>query len=943
MHKCTFPTYALVLSLMLGLPVVAQTTVPNASQTAPALTEVRRIDAVTEYALPNGLQVLLVPDATKPVATVNITYRVGSRHEGVGETGAAHLLEHMLFKASGKVQNPALDMTALGMRWNGTTNADRTNYFAHFLTSDDKAAERIDYMLQWLAGMVHEAKFTRADLDSEMTVVRNEFERAENEPIRVLQDRMRGLAFGVQGYGHSTLGLKSDIENMPLTTLYAFYRKHYRPDNATLILAGRFDEALVKTRIAQTLGLLPKPDAPLPVVYSTNPAQDGERSVTLRRAGGLGATAVLYPMPAGGSREGAAVRVLAEALQQRGGPMSRGLTATQLAVTEWAYFGATREPGYLMAGVGLPEFKPEEAEVKANASSAALAKVVETVALTDAEIKTAKASLTQGMRATLRDAESTGQALSGMVAMGDWRLLFALLQWTEEITPDEVRALARQYLLPTNRTSGTFLPLPNAASAPARAPVPQITDTTKLIAAYARPLSAKGINHAEDGASSGTGKPVQADSFEITPQSLAQRVVRHPLDVGGAPGLKLAVLPRASKDDRVVGALRLRWGTTESVKGSGVLATMIAPLLTEGTGKQSGTQIKERMQALDARIGFSSSAGFLSASLEFPARHTAAVLELLTQLLREASFADADFDRNQRAMIANMQSIKASTASVAGNVLERSYRAYAEGDPREARTHAQTEAQMRSATAQQLRDYWKRFGSASVGELSLIGPVNATSVRTQLQTLWGDWAAREPHVPWTIQHAAAQGDKRSVIGLPDRANASYAARLGFAMNERNADYPALFASVQLLSRLGLLARVREKDGLSYGVEANLSAPWEGDAAAIYISASFAPQNRDKLLTAVREVLLERREQGFGGLEVSFAKSAIVSRRAEWLAQPINAAGNMAFNLRYDRALDSYAQTTKSYEDLDSGKVNAALKKYLKVDDLVEALAGSFSD
>ncbi len=270
------------------------------------LTQVRTIEVVTEYALPNGLQVLLVPDASKPVATVNITYKVGSRHESTGETGSAHLLEHMLFKASGKVTNPMQDMQGMGMRWNGTTNFDRTNYFAHFLANDDKAIERMDYMLGWLAGMMTQAKFTRADLDSEMTVVRNEFERAENEPGRVLGDRMRAAAFSYHGYRHSVLGAKSDIENIPLDALYAFYRKHYRPDNATLIIAGRFDEAAVKAKIILEFGAIGKPATTLPTTYSVDPAQDGERSVVLRRTGSQASTALLYRMPAGGTQQGLA-------------------------------------------------------------------------------------------------------------------------------------------------------------------------------------------------------------------------------------------------------------------------------------------------------------------------------------------------------------------------------------------------------------------------------------------------------------------------------------------------------------------------------------------------------------------------------------------------------------------------------------------------------------
>ncbi len=939
--------------LILCLCLLASLMGPSHSQpTVPAdaaLRDVQTIENITELALPNGLQVLLLPDAAKPVVTVNITYRVGSRHEGRGETGAAHLLEHMLFKPSGKVENPMRDMQALGMRYNGTTSPDRTNYFAHFLANDDKAAERMDYMLSWLAGMMTQARFTRAELDSEMTVVRNEFERAENEPGRVLGDRMVALAYGSHGYGHSTLGLKSDIENVSLQALYAFYRKHYRPDNATLIIAGAFDPAQVRQKITQAFGPIARPAEPLSPTYTLNPAQDGERSVVLRRSGGLGTTAVMYHLPAGGTREGATGRVLAEVISQRAGPLSRGLLATGLAVTDWAYYRSLREPGYLMAGVGLPEIastgnvsnpsNPDDRELGAIKSAAALARVVESLSLTDAEIATARQTLLANWRALLRDSEATAQALTEMVALGDWRLIFALRGALATVSPDEVRALAKNYLVASNRTAGTYLPV--AGTTPLRAPPPvpvaqaRSMVTTELIAIYAQGTRATGLIDPQNAA-----KPAFED-FALTPANIQTRTVRSQLDVGGQPGLKLAVLPRAAKDDRVTGVLRLRWGTVDSVNGSSVLATMLGPLLVDGTAAMNGVQVKERLLAMDARLSFSSFAGFLHASLDFPASSQAAYFELLAQLLQGASFADAPFERNQKAMLAAMQNIKAGTVSVAGNALERSFKAYPAGDPRETRTLEQSEAQMKAASATQLRAYWQRFGSASHGELTLVGPADAPALRAQLQTSFAGWAAREKHEPWASVHTEPAGPKTQILPMADKANASYSARIGLPFNERDHDYPALFAAVQLLGRQGLWERVREKEGLSYGVGASLTAPWDGNAGAININASFAPQNRVKLANTIREVLVAKRDEGFGALEVGFAKSAIVARRGEWLSQPANTAANLAFNLRYDRAFDSYGTQTGLYEKLDTSAVNAALKKYLNPDQLVEVMAGTF--
>jgi zinc protease len=910
--------------------------IATAVQAQTGLKEIRQLEGVTEYQLPNGLQLLLAPDAAKPITTVNITYRVGSRHEAVGEHGAAHLLEHMLFKASGSVTDPKREMGARAMRWNGTTDADRTNYFANFLADD----ERLRWMLSWLAGMMTNARFTKADLDSEMTVVRNEWERGESDPSRVLQERMRAAAYEWHGYGRSTIGARSDIENVSLERLYAFYRKHYRPDNATLIISGKFDAATAKAAVEKAFGPLPRPAAPPERGYTLEAAQDGERSVNLRRAGGLAAVAALYHMPAGGTREGAAARVLAEVLRQRGGPLARTLVAKGLAATEWAFYRPLADPSYLMAGVGLNAAPADGIEPSAALAASALTEVLEKLSLSDEEITSARTNVLAGMRATLRDAESLAQALSSAAALGDWRLVFVLRDWVQELQPDEVRAVARNYLLRSNRTLGAYLP-PADGQPQARAPAPERVDATKLIAARADNTPANGQNLITNSGKATAQDTPAFDSFDLSPAEAEKRLQRLQLDVAGKPGLRIGVLPRAAKDDRVLGTLRLRWGTAESVQGSAVLATMIAPLLREGAGNLSGTQINTALQAMDARLNFSSSAGALSASFEFPAAQRAAFFDLLSVLLRQPTFPAVAFERNQKAMLANMQSITASTANVAGNALERSFRAYPEGDPREARSHAQTQAQASAATVEQLRAHWQRFGSAQYGELALLGPVDAAAVQAQLQQALGNWGSAEPHQPWTLAHAPTPGPAWQSIQLPEKSNASYNARIALALNEKDADYPALATAVQLLSRTGLWERVREREGLSYSVGATLNAPLEGNAAALSISASLAPQNMERLRTAVREELVQRRDKGFSASEILQTKSAIVTRRAEAYAQTANVVANIAANLRLERPMTAYSDMSERFATLEPDAVNAALKKYLAVERLVEVAAGSF--
>ena len=196
------------------------------------------VEGMNEYALDNGLRILLFVDKSQPKVTVNCTIFVGSRHEGYGETGMAHLLEHMLFK--GTELHPKIPevLRDHGASFNGTTWLDRTNYYETLNASD----ENLEFAIRLEADRLVNSKILNEDLQKEFTVVRSEFERGENNPIRVLQQRMFSAAYQWHNYGNSTIGNRSDIERVPIDSLRAFYRKYYRPDNAMLVIAGSFDE-----------------------------------------------------------------------------------------------------------------------------------------------------------------------------------------------------------------------------------------------------------------------------------------------------------------------------------------------------------------------------------------------------------------------------------------------------------------------------------------------------------------------------------------------------------------------------------------------------------------------------------------------------------------------------------------------------------------------------
>src|SRR5215470_6978680 len=243
-------------------------TVTLSAQTLPqGVRKGASLAGITEYTYPNGLRVLLLPDSGSSSITVNIVYLVGSRHEGYGETGMAHLLEHLNFIKSTHDRDIKKELEDHGARWNGTTDYDRTNYFETVNASDEN--------LKWALGLEAERmvnmRMEKALLDTEMTVVRNEFERGENNVQRVLEERVYSTAYLWHNYGKSVIGSRADIERVPIDRLAAFYKKYYQPDNAVIIIAGQIDAAKTLEMVAGTLGAIPRPTRKLDATYTMEP------------------------------------------------------------------------------------------------------------------------------------------------------------------------------------------------------------------------------------------------------------------------------------------------------------------------------------------------------------------------------------------------------------------------------------------------------------------------------------------------------------------------------------------------------------------------------------------------------------------------------------------------------------------------------------------------
>ena len=892
----------------------------GAAQAKPALpqgvTELRSVEGITEYRLANGLQVLLVPDDSKPTTTVNVTYRVGSRHENYGETGMAHLLEHLLFKGTPTNKNVWSEFTKRGLRANGTTSFDRTNYFASFSAND----ENLRWYLSWQADAMVNSFIARADLDTEMTVVRNEFEMGENNPSRVLLQKTMAAMFQWHNYGKSTIGARSDIENVDIPRLQAFYRTYYQPDNATLIISGSFDAAKVLGWVAHDFGAIARPQRVLPTTYTLDPPQDGEREVSVRRVGGSPTVFMAYHVPPGSAPDFAAVEMIANVLGDTpGGRLHKRLVPTQLAAQTFAFAWDLAEPGVLFLGASLA---PGQDVARARAEMASVADSLRSEAVTAEELDRARTQWLNEWDRGYTDPERIGVALSGAIGLGDWRLYFLQRDAVRKVTLADVQRVAAQWLVPDNRTVGVYVP----TAKPERAPQAQRADVAALVKDYR-----------------GDATATQVEAFDATPSNLDARTQRSRLP----SGLQVALLPKGTRGAAVQARLRLRYGDVDSLKGQETVAAFAAALLDKGGAGLTRQQIADQFERLQASVSFSGSGQVLAVNITTKRERLPAVIELVTQMLREPAFASEALEEVRRQYLASIERQRKEPDALIGNMLARHGNPYPRGDLRHVPTFDEMEQDVRAVGLEQLRAFQQRFYSAANAEFAAVGDLDVAAVSKALASGLGQWgkpalgSATYTRVPEPL---VAVAPKRFVEITPDKANANLRAKLALPISDRSPEYAALSMANYLFGLGGnsrLWKRIRETEGLSYDVRSVLDWSAIDDNTSWNLSAIFAPQNQPKVEAAVREELARSIKDGFTQAELDEGRAGLLSFRRLSRAQDAVVARTLANHLYLDRRYAFEQQVDEALGKLTLEQLNAAWRKYIDPQRLVMAWGGDF--
>jgi zinc protease len=911
-------------------------------------------DGIEEYRLENGMKVLLVENRVAPVVTVMVVYRVGSRNEATGYTGATHLLEHMMFKGTptfnkGQKTQIAATLQRIGASFNATTWYDRTNYF------ETVPSDQMELAIKLEADRMRNSYIADEDRQLEMTVVRNELERGQNEPSEVLDEAVYAAAFREHPYHHPTIGWRADVEGVPTARLKEFYDTFYHPNNATAILVGDFERAEALELIKKYFGAYQASTTPIPEVYTEEPEQQGERRLVIRRAGELAIVQMGFHTPGVlGQKTVLSNEELAERaanppeendiypLVVLSAALSNGLTSrlyqalveTQLAVYAVTNADQHRDPG-LFSVIAMVNLDIDPKRVEETILNE-LAKVREE-GLTEQEIEKAKQQII-AQEAYSRDGTfNIALLMSEAEAVADWRFYKDYARRIERVTGADVKRVAREYLTEDNRTVGYFIPKQsgNGNSAGAEAPAGLKRAFPRGLQFYREP----GVTD-DSGASGGT-KEASSDSSVQKRTSKGAGVSARASRKEIATGAALLVLENhATPTVSVRGSLRA--GSYFEPRDKPGLARITADMLERGTIRRSKLEIASQLEAVGAQMDFSADPFAVNIAARTLAKDLPAVLSSMAEMLREPSFPEDELEKLKQQAVAGIQEQQASTGFRAYERLTALI--YEPSNPFYLHPGEKLIESINSITAEDVRNFYKeRYGGRSL-ILTLVGDVNTGEVARQFEELFGDFTGPSNVDINVIDPTPQAESRREVVVLKDKASVDILLGTAASLRRLSEDfYPALLANKALgestlSSRLGL--EVRDREGLTYGINSRFRAPSLA-AGPWYIGVSVNPNNVERAINSALKVMRDYVENGIEYEELENEKASATGAFKVGLATNGGLAQALWNSEFYSLGIDYIDRFPQIVQAITIEEVNAAIRKYFRPDHLTIVIAGDY--
>ena len=865
---------------------------------------VKESGGIKEYTMTsNGLRVLLKQDNTAPVATFMVTYEVGSRNEAIGYTGSTHLLEHLMFKGSRKFNTKKGNsvfqtLQSLGARMNATTWLDRTNYFAVL------PSEHLETLIEIEADRMRNAYIKEEDRQSEMTVVRNEFERGQNSPSGVLDENIWATAYQAHPYHHSTIGWKEDIENVSIERLREFYDTFYWPNNATAIAIGDFTEKEALSMIKKHFGKIRKSTKPIPEVYTAEPKQEGIRTITLKRAGQQGIVGVAHKTPAATHPDAPAFMVLSSILSSgKNSRFYKNITDKGLTTSVYIWDSLFRDPGLFTVYANLSPDVDHKTVEKAVVDEY---EKIKKDGVSDEEVKNAQTQLIASMKFRQDGSYAIASGLNEAIASGDWTLYTTYDEKIGTVTKEDVQRIVKEYFKEDLSTIGYFIPLGAGGQ-------------NKKLATSAKDLEKMKLKH-----------------YSEEEELLSSKVV----DSEPVEGIRLLTLKRGSGVVTLTGSML---GGDIYASGNARTADMVAAMLDQGTTNMTKFEISAKLESAGARLGFFNGQARVGFSGKFLSEDTKMVFDLLADQLKNPLFAEEDLNKVKKRQVANYKRSKESTRGNATNNMLKAF--YGTGHQNSPTDPDKAIEEIKKITPKNLKDFHLKNYGAGTMVIVAVGDVDHNSLESLIKEGFGGWK-KSPLKEKKETGKANKASDKVYVTMQDKTSTDFLVGTALGIDRYHPDYLPLYVATHTLGgnfSARLMQTVRVKEGLTYGINSSMRGFGNGNDGYWMVGGTFSPKLLSKGESSTLREIKKWAEEGITQKELDITKSTLTGGFQVGFDSTGGLAGGIldAIIVHGDLTyLDSYPERIKA---ITLDEANTAISKYIFFDDLYQVAAGTIDE
>lgn len=880
---------------------------PAARADVEGVTKVKSSGGVTEYSLEsNGLAILLAPVEGSGAATFSVTYRIGSRNESYGSTGATHLLEHLMFKgtaAHNKQAGNGIDqlLEGIGAETNATTGLDSTNY------TTTLSPEHLPVIIGLEADRMRNLRLREEDLRPEMSVVWDEYDRGEDDPVMALDREVWAAAFQAHPYRHSVIGWRSDIENVPLVKLREFYDTYYWPEQATVTVTGAIGDAdAVLREIKLQYGPIPRAPKPVPAVYTVEPAQTGERRVMMKRPGETGIVTVAYKAPNARHPDVPSLKVLCDLLADgQNCRFYQELTDAGLTLDVSASMEATLDPSLLIISAEIAEHKTHE-EVE-DGILEALEAIIED-GVTDEEVKTSVGRLTAQAAFARDGSEALAETIAESIGAGDWTLYQNRGREIKNVTADMVKSAAKRWLKEDSRTIGWYVPDPKAAAVEA-SPAPSENHAAKPV-----PLILPELPAADPGA------------LKVAPRVTRTRTA----------GVDLLVCPGGSPD-----IVHLSGSIPAGSAADQAMASLVTEMIQRGSTVHGAGEIGAMMDEAGITLEFTAEGGYVRFDGSCLSDQMPLMLSLLAEQLRKPSFPEDELKSIRSQLISEARLNRNDPQRLAALALNRAIHPI--GHPGRLPDADESIARLEKIRRKDLIAFHQEWFGPASAVLVLGGDLTPPDCQAEVVRCFGGWAGGRKSPETAALTEAAATDK---FVLPVEGKESVVILLGMPCDVPYPQQDALAISLATAA-LGdgftsrLLNTIRDTEGLTYDISSTFSNP-DGKSGLWSVTGTFAPEFLERGLASARREILRWHQDGLDEREFIYRRNALLGSHRVRLATTAGLTQALHSCVLQGLSPEWLDESAARLLTLTRDEVNAAIRRHLDPSRMIEVKCGALS-